>query len=388
MAGNKSLGDAKRNKNDEFYTQYCDIEAEMNAYVEYNHDVFRDKTILCPCDDPEWSEFTRYFAANFERFGLKKLICTSYAKSASNKQITLFEQESPLFDAEKHETHGKIFTVTRDKDGSGRIDTDDVEFSGYLEGDGDFRSEEVTRLRDEADVIVTNGPFSLFREFIAWIMEADKQFIVIGNQNAITYKEIFPLIKENKIWLGYNTGGSRKGNSMYFVVPDDYENKFVEVRDGKKYMQVTGKWFTNIDLYKRHQNLLLDTMAHNLKFNKKLKKKFENDYGKIEYPHYDNYDAIEVPFTDAIPSDYDGVMGVPITFLDKYNPDQFEIVAFRKGEDGKDLVFSRERERESSTVLSYPCSTAIPGLMNNPKDTKVHGKSTYARITIRRKSSQ
>ena len=362
MAGNKSLKEAKRNKNDEFYTQYSDIEAEMNAYVEYKHDVFRDKTILCPCDDPEWSEFTRYFAANFERFGLKKLICTSYAKSASNKQITLFEQESPLFDADKHETHGKIFTVTRDKDGSGRIDTDDVEFSGYLEGDGDFRSEEVTKLRNEADVIVTNPAFSLFREFIAWIMEADKQFIVIGNQNAITYKEIFPLIKENKIWLGYNTGGSRKGNSMYFIVPNDYENKFVEVRNGTKYMQVTGKWFTNIDLYKRHQNLLLDTMAHNLKFNKKLKKKFEKDYGKIEYPYYDNYDAIEVPFTDAIPSDYDGVMGVPITFLDKYNPEQFEIIGLDR--------------------YTVPKEYLVGGRV------AINGKPTYARILIRPKKEE
>ena len=325
MAGNKSLGDAKRNKNDEFYTQYCDIEAEMNAYVEYNHDVFRDKTILCPCDDPEWSEFTRYFAATFERFGLKKLICTSYAKSASNRQITLFEQESPLFDADKHETHGKIFTVTRDKDGSGRIDTDDVEFSGYLEGDGDFRSEEVTHLRDEADVIVTNPPFSLFRQFLKWITEADKQFIIIGNQNAITYKEVFPLIKEDKMWLGYSIhSGDRK-----FNVPDDYPLNAsgcgIDER-GRKYIRVKGvRWFTNIDHGIRHRKLLLDTMAHNLKFNKKLKKKFEKDYGKIEYPHYDNYDAIEVPFTDAIPSDYDGVMGVPITFLDKYNPEQCQL---------------------------------------------------------------
>ena len=350
MAGNKSLKEAKRNKNDEFYTQYSDIEAEMNAYVEYNHDVFRDKTILCPCDDPEWSEFTRYFAANFERFGLKKLICTSYAKSASNKQITLFEQESPLFDADKHETHGKIFTVTRDKDGSGRIDTDDVEFSGYLEGDGDFRSEEVTKLRNEADVIVTNPPFSLIRSFLSWILEAEKKFLIIGSKNIITYKEVFPLIKANKIWLG---PAFPNGNA-YFHIPADTAREFANgVYDSStglvKFRNVG--WFTNLDHGMRHQKLLLDTMAHNLKFNKKLKKKFEKDYGKIEYPHYDNYDAIEVPFTDAIPSDYDGVMGVPITFLDKYNPEQFEIVAFRKREDGKDLVFSRERVQPYFRIL-------------------------------------
>ena len=340
MAGNTNIRAAKNAKNDEFYTQYIDIEAEMNAYVEYNHDVFRGKTILLPCDDPEWSNFTKYFAANFERFGLKKLISTSYAKSAGNKQLTLFEKESPLFDADKHNTHGKLFTLTHDKDGSGRVDTDDIEFSGYLEGDGDFRSEEVKRLRDEADVIITNPPFSLFREFLAWIMEAGKQFIIIGNQNAITYKEVFPLLRDNRIWLG----NGFKGNVGFFASPYEDTASSSDHRDG--FIRVSGiMWFTNIDLYKRHKPLLLDTMAHNLKFNKKLKRKLENDYGKLEYPHYDNYDAIEVPFVECIPSDYDGVMGVPITFMDKYNPEQFEIVSFRKGEDGKDLVFTRERER-------------------------------------------
>ena len=170
MASNSNLSAAKSAKNDEFYTQYGDIEAEMNAYVEYNPDVFRDKTILLPCDDPEWSNFTKYFAANFSRFGLKKLISTSYAKSAGSRQLTLFEETSPLYDAKKHETHGKLFTLTRDKDRDGNIDTDDIEFSGYLEGDGDFRSAEVTKLRDEADIIITNPPFSLFREFLAWIL--------------------------------------------------------------------------------------------------------------------------------------------------------------------------------------------------------------------------
>ena len=192
MADNSSLSSAKNAKNDEFYTQYYDIEAEMNAYTEFNPDVFRGKTILLPCDDPEWSNFTKYFAANFEKFGLKKLISTSYAKGAGNRQLTLFEMESPLYDEELHETRGKLFTLTHDKDGSGMIDTDDIEFSGYLKGDGDFRSDEVRRLRDESDIIITNPPFSLFREFLAWIMEGKKQFIILGNMNAIPYKEVFP----------------------------------------------------------------------------------------------------------------------------------------------------------------------------------------------------
>lgn len=330
MAGNSSLGAAKDAKNDEFYTQYSDIEAEMNAYVDFNPDVFRDKTVLLPCDDPEWSNFTKYFAANFERFGLKKLISTSYAKGAANKQLTLFEQESPLFDADKHDTHGKLFTLTRDKDGSGRIDGDDIEFSGYLEGDGDFRSAEVKALRDEADIIITNPPFSLFREFLAWIMEAGKQFVIIGNQNAVTHRDIFPLIQENKIWLG----APFNGGNAYFRVPKDAdvsgyakgvfdpETRLVHFRNCR--------WFTNLDFGGRHEQLLLDTMAHNLKFNKKLGKKLERDFGRVEYPRYANYDAIEVPFVEAIPSDYDGIMGVPRTFLDRYNPEQFEIV----GRDG------------------------------------------------------
>lgn len=704
MAGNTNLSAAKTAKNDEFYTQYSDIEAEMNAYVEYNPDVFRGKTVLLPCDDPEWSNFTKYFAANFERFGLKKLISTSYAKSAGSQQLTQFEAESPMFDESKNATHGKLFILTRDKNKSGRIDTDDIEFSRYLDGDGDFRSEEVTKLRDEADVIITNPPFSCyssdtevmtdhgwklikdvdinfdqimslnpvtnamelvkavdfisspvngelyryhnqnmdfcvtgnhrmlayhrtaggrkdkaatkavpfvnaadlkpsmmlpisgfdwhgrqedcfvlpgttqteqysrreievpdrsipiddwleffgfyladgcycdhintcgmrdysvsikqstlnetyvldlikrigfharisrdgttanyniyskqlwehlsqfgrsadkyiprellnlskehlafllkgymngdssttadgqihfssvskrlienvqelllkvhglvtqvrqrttkhsydngtvmlyyinvslerhtqfskygkpemvpyndnvycltlernhvmlvrhngiigwsgncFREFLAWILEADKQFIIIGNKNAITYKEVFPLIKDNKMWLGYS-------QPKEFDTPNGMTKK------------VNGltRWFTNVDLYKRHQSLLLDTMEHNLKFNKKLKKKFEKDYGKLEYPHYDNYDAIEVPFTECIPSDYDGMMGVPITFMDKYNPEQLEIVGI-SGVLANSLVIDGKRKSGAFYV---------------------NGARLYARIVIRPK---
>lgn len=338
MAGNTSLSAARDAKNDEFYTQYSDIEAEMNAYVEFNPDVFHGKTVLLPCDDPEWSNFTKYFAANFERFGLKKLISTSYAKSAGSRQLTLFEQESPLFDVDKHDTHGKLFTLTRDKDGSGRVDGDDIEFSGYLEGDGNFRSAEVKRLRDEADIIITNPPFSLFREFLAWILEAGKQFVILGNMNAITYKEVFPHLKDNEIWLGYKS----LNQDMYFDVPDERKEWLLaNKKEGSAYKIIDGVvmgrlasacWFTNLDHGKRHELLLLDTMAHNLKFNKRLCKKFERDFGVIEYPHYDNYDAIEVPFTECIPSDYDGVMGVPITFMDKFNPEQFEIIGATESE--------------------------------------------------------
>ena len=332
MASNESLSNAKEAKNDEFYTQYSDIEAEMNAYVEYNPDVFRGKTILLPCDDPEWSNFTKYFAANFDRFGLKKLISTSYAKGVANKQPTSFELDSPLYDAEKHGTHGKLFTLTHDTDGSGNIDTDDVEFSGYLEGDGDFKSPEICKLRDEADIIITNPPFSLFREFMAWIMEGGKQFVIIGSKNAITYKEIFPLLKNNQIWLGPAFPG---GNAYFRIAPKkkrEFANGvFNEVEGLVKFRNVG--WFTNIDHGLRHEPLLLDTMAHNLKYNKELIQKIKCNNRPIHYLKYENCDAIDVPFTEAIPSDYDGIMGVPITFLDKYNPDQFEILGLSRDMD-------------------------------------------------------
>lgn len=377
MASNSNLGAAKAAKSDEFYTQYSDIEAEMNAYVEYDPDVFRGKTILLPCDDPEWSNFTKYFASNFTRFGLKKLISTSYAKGSSNKQMTLFESSSPLFDAEKHNTHGKLFTLTHDTDGSGRIDTDDIEFSGYLDGDGDFRSEEVCKLRDEADIIVTNPPFSLFREFLAWIIEARKKFVIIGNQNAITYKEVFPLLMNNKIWLGYSIhSGDRK-----FNVPDDYPLNAANCgidEDGKKFIRVKGiRWFTNIDHNLRHQPLLLDTMSNNLKFNKKLKKKLNGSFDITEYPHYDNYDAIEVPFTECIPSDYDGIMGVPITFMDKYNPSQFVILG----------ITDRNNEYGLTTKIYKPSDGSNYADCNRRGAIRLgNGKliSTYARLLIKK----
>ena len=307
---NKNLKEAKAAKNDEFYTQYHDIESEMNAYIEYNLNVFRGKTILLPCDDPEWSNFTRYFVAKFEELGIKKLISTSFAQESKNYksdwQPSLFETEDPRFRADKTAICGKIFTLTRDINKNGRIDIDDLEWA-YLEGTGDFRSPEVMALRDEADIIITNPPFSLFREFLAWIMEGNKQFIIVANKNCITYKEVFPLIKDNKMWSGRTvwSGG------MWFKTID--ENDVDKVIDGANMKNVSSIWLTNLEHGRRHQPLALMTMADNLK-------------GKEAYDSYDNYDAIEVPYTDAIPSDYEGVMGVPISFLDKYCPEQFEIL--------------------------------------------------------------
>lgn len=365
---NSNLSAAKRAKNDEFYTQYGDIEAEMNAYVEFNPDVFRGKTVLLPCDDPEWSNFTKYFASNFTRFGLKKLISTSYAKSAGSVMLTDIETGSPLFDADKHGECGKLFVLEVDADRSGAVDMDDVQFFGYLDGDGDFRSEEVTALRDEADIIVTNPPFSLFREFVAWLMEADKKFVILGNVNAVTYKEFFPLIKAGKVWPG-----TMFNKTMTFAIPDSYESK-IDERDasGRKQGRVPAiAWYTNIDHVKRHGPLLLDTMEHNLKFNKKLRKKLEKDYGALEYPRFDNYDVIEVPFTECIPSDYDGVMAVPITFLDKYNPEQFEIL---EGSNRYGILNTWGKNEEIRAAHSHG---------NN-----INGKATYFRVHIRRKQNE
>lgn len=341
MAGNSNLTRAKAAKNDEFYTQWADIEREINAYLEYNPNLFRGKTLLLPCDDPEWSNFTKFFALHFIEYGLKKLISTSYAPNSnaggSYYTPTLFELNDPQYDEGKSFERGRVFVLEpEDISGDGVVNIDDLKWS-YLEGDGDFRSEEVTRLRDEADFVITNPPFSLFREFVAWLIDGAVQFSVIGSGNAITYKEVFPLIRDNRLWLGWGFAG---GNA-YFRVPDgaaagyakgvyDEETKLVHFRNTR--------WFTNIEHGRRHEPLSLMTMEDNLRFSKH---KQVREFG---YPAYDNYDAIEVPFVDAIPSDYVEAMGVPITFLDKYNPDQFEIIRFRHGDDGKDLVYMRERE--------------------------------------------
>lgn len=350
MRENRQLTKAKSAKNDEFYTQYNDIQKEVNAYLEYNPDTFRGKTVLLPCDDPEWSKFTRFFAENFERLGLKKLISTSYAAASKNISATrntkgkrdvswyqpsLFEQESPQYDEKKTAVRGKIFVLDHDTNANGRIDLDDLEWE-YLEGDGDFRSEEVCKLRDEADIIVTNPPFSLFREFLAWILGASgyattntkvaKQFLVIGNINCITYKEVFPRIMRNEVWLGNGMGRWISG----FIVPASYELYGTEAgidEDGNRIVATNNcLWLTNIDHGRRHQPLQLMTMKDNIRYSK------HKDVRGMGYREYDNYNAIEVPHTDSIPLDYDGVMGVPITYLDKYCPDQFEIVGASESE--------------------------------------------------------
>ncbi len=321
---NPSMTNAQNAKNDEFYTQYHDIEKEVSAYLEYNPDVFKNKTVLLPCDDPEWSNFTKYFAQNFERFRLKKIISTSFAPDSKlykvKYQPTLFEKNNPKFDKKKTKIKGKIFTLTRDVSKDGKIDINDLEWE-YLKGDGDFNSNEIKVLRDESDIIITNPPFSLFRDFMAWIVDANKQFLIIGNINSIAYRELFPVIQEDRMWLGITN--FNKG--MYFQVPDDfvYANtyKFEREQNGVKVNRVPGVcWFTNIDHGRRHQPLPLMTMEDNIKFSRHKEIK-----GK-KYQQYENYDAIEVSFVDSIPSDYDGIMGVPITFLDKYSPEQFEII--------------------------------------------------------------
>ena len=313
-----NLTNAKNAKNDEFYTQYHDIEKEINAYLEFNPDVFRDKTVLLPCDDPEWSNFTKFFAQNFERFGLKKLISTSYAAESKNFKVpyqpSLFEVNDPQFDSYKTTKNGKIFTLTHDKTGDGKVDVNDLEWH-YLAGDGDFNSKEIKKLRDEADIIITNPPFSLFREFIAWLIDAYKQFVIIGNKNCVTYKEVFQLIKDNKMW----SGRTEWSGGLWFETKDP--NDVDKVIDGVNMKNVSSVWFTNLDHGRRHQPLPLMSMDDNLKYSKHKEIK-----GKESYDRYDNYDAIEVSFTDAIPSDYNGVMGVPISFLDKYCPEQFEII--------------------------------------------------------------
>jgi len=365
-----NLTKAKNAKNDEFYTQYHDIEKEINAYLEFDANVFEGKTILLPCDDPEWSNFTKFFAQNFEKLKLKKLISTSYApesKNIKNYIPTLFETNDPQFDKKKTIVNGKIFTLTQDNTGDGKIDVNDLEWS-YLEGDGDFRSKEIIKLRDESDIIITNPPFSLFREFLAWIVEADKKMALIGNMNSITYKELFPLIKSNLVWLG----ATNFNNGMYFKVPENFvyapTYKFEREKNGEKVNRVPSVcWFTNLDHGRRHQPLPLMTMADNIKFSKHKEVK-----GK-EYKKYDNYDAIDVSFTSAIPSDYKGAMGVPISFLDKYNPEQFEIVNALNRYSllvDDELIVNRDEKR----IGKHMCS------INNGSEF------TYFRIIIKNKT--
>ena len=374
---NKNLANAKTAKNDEFYTQYDDIQKEINAYLDYDPYVFRDKTVLLPCDDPEGSNFTKFFAQNFQLLGLKKLISTSYAPESKKYKIpyqpTLFETSQPYFDNDKSKTHGKIFVLTDDVTGDGRINIDDLQWQ-YLEGDGDFRSKEIMKLRDEADIIVTNPPFSLFREFVVWLMESGKQFVIIGSMNAVSYKEIFPLIKDNKMWMG---NGFQNGNAYFRVEAPRVsyaDGVFDESTNLVKFRNCC--WYTNIDHGRRHQPLKLMTMAENYKHSKHKELR-----GRKDYIHYENYDAIEVPYTDAIPKDYNGIMGVPLTFLDKYCPEQFEIIGQTQGDSGKELglkPFPRELKKLNPSLRDGQLYYIEDGIPQKP----------YARILIRKKQSE
>ena len=354
MASNQNLNSAAKAKNDEFYTQIDDITREVNCYLEYDQNVFRDKTILLPCDDPQSSNFTNFFAQKFKEYGLKKLISTSYAVNSKKfkipVQLNLFEMNSPQFDPTIDDLRGRLYTLDIESIKTNPYPPEALNWS-YLEGDGDFRSDEVKKLFAEADVIITNPPFSLFREFLKQILHFDKKFLIIGNINCITYKEVFPLIMQNKIWLGPSiSSGDRK-----FYVPDDYplEASTCGIDDeGKRFIRVKGvRWFTNIEHGRRHKPMTLNTMAENIKHNKH-KTAREN-----LYKEYDNYDAIEVPYTNLIPRDYEGVMGVPITFLDKYNPEQFEILGIAN----------------SARWIGYECYTII------------NEEKIYNRILIRRR---
>ena len=372
MRENSKMQSAKDSRNDEFYTQYSDIQKELNAYLEYDFRTFKDKTVLLPCDDPEWSNFTRFFAQNFETLGLKKLISTSYAansKIVQFRQISFFEMNSPQYDAEKTNAHGKIFTLERDTKGSGKIDIDDLKWS-YLEGDGDFRSDEVMALRDESDIVITNPPFSLFREFIMWILEANKKFLIIGNINCITYQEVFPRIENNEIWLGNGMGRWISG----FIVPDSYQLYGTEAKideSGKRIISTNNcLWLTNLDHGRRHQPLHLMSLADNIRFSKHAKIREQ------KYPRYDNYDAIDVPFSDAIPDDYNGVMGVPITFLNKYNPEQFSILGIMDRQNTSGLRIKKYGPNDDK---KYNDLNARGVLIIDGKY-----KPEYARVLIRR----
>ena len=333
MTTNRFLHQAKRQKNDEFYTELTDIEKELRHYKAH----FRDKVVYLNCDDPYESSFFQYFASKFNALGLKRLIATSYAGSSiAGEQLAL-----PIAPAYRTEV-----TCLEDLDGDGaaglsdirRLLESDPSAVTQLEGNGDFRSPECVALLEEADVVVTNPPFSLFREYVAQLMEHGKKFLILGQQNAITYKEIFPLLKEGKMWLGNDNGGKK-----WFRVPMDYDintESRKKIVDGTKYFSMGMiNWFTNLDHRKRHEELIL-----------------YRPYSPEEYPKYDNYDAINVDRVADIPRDYYGKIGVPITFLDKHNPEQFRIVKFRKGDDDRDL--------------------------------RVNGKETYFRIVVQRRGGQ
>ena len=329
MGNNAALRKADRVKEDEFYTQLSDIEKELSHYKQY----FKNKTILCNCDDPRISNFFKYFALNFNEFGLKKIISTCY----KNQDVDLFTQN----DCEK----AVYIEYTGNPNDPTSTDFSTMEIK-TLKGDGDFRSTECIELLKQADIVVTNPPFSLFREYVTQLINYSKKFIIIGNQNAISYKEIFKLFKENKLWLGYRSG------DMSFRVPDDStprSTRFWIDEDGKKWRSMGNVcWYTNLDTTKRHEDLVL-----------------YKTYSPEEYPKFDNYDAINVNKTSDIPMDYDGLMGVPITFFDKYNPDQFEVIDGI----GRYSILNNEETKRAGKYLSM-----------------INGKAIYFRIIIKRKN--
>lgn len=352
------LRNARKEKKDEFYTQLVDIELEVKHYKEQ----FAGKTVFCNCDDPFESNFFKYFAMNFNHLGLKKLICTCYATSpVAWVQLSLFDNVNIVVKTENGKQPYKIEIVEiLDYNGDGAVDLSDVEYLlknkkntlSILQGDGDFRSAECIELLKEADIVVTNPPFSLFREYIAQLVEYKKQFLIIGNVNAIAYKEVFPLIKNNELWLGCSIhSGDRE-----FQVPDSYPLNAASTRvdaNGNKFIRVKGvRWFTNLDNKDRHEIMPL------------YKK-----YSPEEYPTYDNFNAINVASTADIPYDFDGIMGVPITFMDKYNPEQFEIVGMGTGDTAK--LIGVKKNYRGRTDLAYTAN----GKQQCP----------YNRILIRRK---
>ena len=355
---NKNLNAAKTAKKDEFYTQMSDIEMELQHYWPH----FHDKVVLCNCDDPYESNFFKYFALHFNHLGLKKLICTCYNGSPiQGDELSLpfdFEDEEP-----KKIAHKVVITEVKDLNGDGAVDLSDVRI--LLQNDknvlstletGDFRSKECIELLKEADIVVTNPPFSLFREYIAQLMEYEKKFLIIGHQNAITYKEVFPLIKENRIWLGYGF----KGGAAHFFSP--YEDIATAGDHREDMIRVSGvNWFTNMEIPKRNEEL--DLVCR---------------YSPEEYPTYENYDAIEVSKTSDIPYDYSGAMGVPITFLEKYNPEQFEIIGQTQGDSGKELglrPYDRALKKYNKSLRDGQLYYMKNGIPEKP----------YARVLIRNK---
>lgn len=386
MADNKVLSNAKIAKADEFYTQLVDIELEMKHYKGH----FKGKTVLCNCDDPYESNFFKYFAMNFNYLGLKKLIATCYVSSpVMYTQLSLFDDMEQTFskpaDPNKKPYKVEITEVT-DENGDGAFDLDDIKqllkskknVCTILKGDGDFRSEECIELLKEADIVVTNPPFSLFREYIAQLIKYNKHFIIIGNVNAVKYKEIFPYIKEGKLWLG----ASIHSGDREFRIPDHYEVRSKSLRvdeEGNRYIRVVGiRWFTNLEYDSRHEDLVL-----------------YKHYSPEEYPKFDNYDAIEVSKTTDIPCDYTGIMGVPITFLDKYNPEQFEIIGFSDADSplrtktyGEYIGYNQNGERTGRTGSTFGCCPVLvkddhKGIYYEHNGIRV--QTTYHRIFIRRK---